>query len=128
MQPWNLLADASGYIFTWLLGYSGGLGSIAGVLIADYWLIRRRQLRLEDLYLTQGQYHYQGGWNWRAVAATLSGCALAWGGLIVPALRPLYDYAWFVGFAVAFVLYAALMRGMSARDKPGAMAQEGEPR
>jgi NCS1 family nucleobase:cation symporter-1 len=128
MQPWNLLADASGYIFTWLLGYSGGLGSIAGVLIADYWLIRRRQLRLEDLYLTQGQYHYQGGWNWRAVAATLSGCALAWGGLIVPALRPLYDYAWFVGFAVAFVLYAALMRGMSVRDKPGAMAQEGEPR
>jgi NCS1 family nucleobase:cation symporter-1 len=126
MQPWKLLADASGYIFTWLLGYSGGLGSIAGVLIADYWLIRRRLLRLEDLYLTQGQYHYKGGWNWRAVAATLSGCALAWGGLIVPALRPLYDYAWFVGFAVAFALYAALMRGISAPDKPGAMAQEGE--
>jgi NCS1 family nucleobase:cation symporter-1 len=62
------------------------------------------------------------------VAATLSGCALAWGGLIVPALRPLYDYAWFVGFVVAFVLYAALMRGRSVRDKPGAMAQEGEPR
>jgi NCS1 family nucleobase:cation symporter-1 len=128
MQPWNLLADASGYIFTWLLGYSGGLGSIAGVLIADYWLIRRRLLRLEDLYLTQGQYHYKGGWNWRAVAATLSGCALAWGGLIVPALRPLYDYAWFVGFAVAFVLYAALMRGVPALDQPVAIAQEGEPR
>ena len=126
MQPWKLLADASGYIFTWLLGYSGFLGSIAGVLIADYWLIRRRQLRLEDLYLLEGQYRYQGGWNWRAVAATLSGCALVFVGLIVPVLRPLYDYAWFVGFAVAFVLYAALMRGTPALDEPVAMAQGGE--
>jgi NCS1 family nucleobase:cation symporter-1 len=113
VQPWKLLADASGYIFTWLLGYSGGLGSIAGVLIADYWLIRRRQLHLEDLYLPQGRYRYRGGWNWKAVAATLSGCALAWGGLVVPPLRPLYDYAWFVGFAAAFVLYFLLMRGTS---------------
>jgi NCS1 family nucleobase:cation symporter-1 len=128
MQPWKLLADASGYIFTWLLGYSGGLGSIAGVLIADYWLIRRRQLRLEDLYLPQGQYRYKGGWNWRAVAATLSGCALAWGGLIVPALRPLYDYAWFVGFAVAFVLYTLLMRGMSALAEPGTIEPGREQR
>jgi NCS1 family nucleobase:cation symporter-1 len=128
MQPWKLLADASGYIYTWLLGYSGGLGSIAGVLIADYWLIRRRQLRLEDLYLPQGQYRYEGGWNWRAVAATLSGCALAWGGLIVPALRPLYDYAWFVGFSVAFVLYSALMWGMRAPAEPEPIAQAGEQR
>ena len=51
MQPWRLLADPSGYIFNWLLGYSGGLGSIAGVLIADYWIVRRKQLSLEDLYL-----------------------------------------------------------------------------
>src|SRR5439155_22331889 len=50
MQPWRLLADPSGYIFQWLLGYSGGLGSIAGVLIADYWLVRRKELALEDLY------------------------------------------------------------------------------
>jgi NCS1 family nucleobase:cation symporter-1 len=114
MQPWKLLADPSGYIFTWLLGYSGGLGSIAGVLIADYWVVRRRRLRLEDLYLPHGAYRYDRGWNWRAVGATLAGCALAWGGLVVGALRPLYDYAWFVGFAVAFVLYVALMRGGGA--------------
>jgi NCS1 family nucleobase:cation symporter-1 len=111
MQPWKLLADPSGYIFTWLLGYSGGLGSIAGVLIADYWVVRRKQLRLEDLYLADGAYRYAAGWNGRAVAATLAGCALAWGGLVVPALKPLYDYAWFVGFGVAFLLYVALMRG-----------------
>jgi len=111
MQPWRLLADPSGYIFTWLLGYSGGLGSIAGVLIADYWVVRRKELKLEDLYLPDGAYRYRGGWNMRAVAATLLGCALAWGGLVVPALKPLYDYAWFVGFGVAFVVYVTLMRG-----------------
>jgi NCS1 family nucleobase:cation symporter-1 len=107
MQPWRLLADPSGYIFKWLLGYSGGLGSIAGVLIADYWFVRRRQLRLEDLYLVDGAYK---GWNVPAVVATLLGCAAAWGGLWVPALRPLYDYAWFVGFGVGFLVHAGLMQ------------------
>jgi NCS1 family nucleobase:cation symporter-1 len=53
MQPWRLLADPSGYIFAWLVGYSGGLGSIAGVLIADYWIIRKKRLALPDLYLTR---------------------------------------------------------------------------
>src|SRR5256712_4319952 len=95
MQPWRLLADPRGYIFAWLVGYSGGLGSIAGVLIADYWIMRRRTLRLADLYLPRGEY---GGWSVPAVTATLVGCALAWGGLVVPPLRPPYDYAWFVGF------------------------------
>ena len=106
IQPWRLLADPSGYIYTWLLGYSGGLGSIAGVLIADYWIVRRRDLRLEDLYLVDGAYPR---WNARAIAATGVGCALAWGGLVVPALRPLYDYAWFVGFFAAGAAYLALV-------------------
>ena len=105
IQPWRLLADASGYIYTWLLGYSGGLGSIAGVLIVDYWIARRRELNLEDLYLADGMYR---GWNWRAIAATAIGCGFAWIGLLVPALRPLYDYAWFVGFGVSAVVHLAL--------------------
>jgi NCS1 family nucleobase:cation symporter-1 len=109
MQPWRLLADPSGYIFTWLLGYSGGLGSIAGVLIADYWIVRQTSVRLEDLYLTDGAYRYAGGWNLAAVAATIVGCGLAWGGLVIPVLRPLYNYAWFVGFAASFVVYVAMM-------------------
>jgi nucleobase:cation symporter-1, NCS1 family len=108
IQPWRLLADPSGYIYTWLLGYSGGLGSIAGVLIADYWIVRRRALRLEDLYLDDGVYR---GWNVRAIAATAAGCALAWGGLVVPAMKPLYDYAWFVGFFAAGIAHVALARG-----------------
>jgi nucleobase:cation symporter-1, NCS1 family len=111
IQPWRLLADPSGYIFGWLVGYSGGLGSIAGVLVADYWLIRRRRLVLGDLYRTNGVY---SGWNWRAVAATVLGCIFAWIGLIIPTLRPLYDYAWFVGFGIAFLVYWLLM---SAKDR-----------
>lgn len=114
MQPWRLLADPKGYIFAWLVGYSGGLGSIAGVLIADYWIVRKRTLRLADLYLVEGTYRYGRGWNPRAVVATLAGCALAWGGLLIPPLRPLYDYAWFVGFLVSGALYVALMRGRAA--------------
>jgi nucleobase:cation symporter-1, NCS1 family len=108
MMPWKLLADPSGYIFTWLLGYSGGLGSIAGVLIADYWLVKKKQLALEDLYLVDGEYRYNNGWNWNAVIATLVGCALAWGGLVVPVLKPLYSYAWFVGFFAAALVYWGL--------------------
>jgi nucleobase:cation symporter-1, NCS1 family len=110
MQPWRLLADPSGYIFAWLVGYSGGLGSIAGVLIVDYWLVRRKRLELGDLYRKEGAYTYSGGWNWRAVVATLIGCGLAWIGLVVPALRPLYDYAWFIGFGAAAIAHLLLMK------------------
>ena len=110
MQPWRLLADPSGYIFSWLLGYSGGLGSIAGVLIADYWCVRDKKLALADLYREEGTYTYAGGWNWRAIVATVAGCFFAWIGLLVPVMKPLYDYAWFVGFGVAFAVYYALMK------------------
>jgi len=116
IQPWKLLADPSGYIYTWLLGYSGGLGSIAGVLIADYWIVRRTELRLEDLYSTDGAYRYHRGWNWSAVLATLTGCALAWGGLWISWLRPLYDYAWFVGFFAAAIVHVALSRPRAAGE------------
>jgi len=119
MQPWRLLADPHGYIFAWLVGYSGGLGSIAGVLITDYWIVRRRDLRLADLYLPHGIY---AGWSIPAVIATLVGCALAWGGLIIPLLRPLYDYAWFVGFLAAGGLYLVLRRGSAATPDAGPRA------
>src|SRR5215510_1939421 len=110
IQPWRLLADPSGYIYGWLLTYSGGLGSIAGVLIADYWLVRRRALQIEDLYLPDGSYRYTSGWHMPGVIATLAGCAAAWGGLVVAPLRPLYDYAWFVGFGVAAAVYLLATR------------------
>jgi nucleobase:cation symporter-1, NCS1 family len=115
IQPWRLLADPSGYIYTWLLGYSGGLGSLAGVLIADYWIVRRRTLDLEDLYLADGVYR---GWNGRAIFATAIGCALAWGGLVLPILAPLYDYAWFVGFLASGLAHLALARVPARVERP----------
>jgi NCS1 family nucleobase:cation symporter-1 len=126
MQPWRLLADPSGYVFKWLGGYSGGLGSIAGVLIADYWLIRRRHLELGDLYRLRGAYTYAGGWNWRAAAATLLGCAMAWGGLVIPAMRPLYDYGWFVGLFVSGAVYTLLMKVIPVANTPSGFAAAGD--
>ena len=110
MQPWHLLTDPEKYINGWLVGYSGGMSAIAGVLIIDYWVIRRKQLVLPDLYRKQGVYTYASGWNWRAVAATLIGCLVAWIGLFVPSLRVLYDAAWFVGFAASAISYLVLMK------------------
>lgn len=108
IMPWRLLSDYGTYIFGWLVGYSGFLGPIAGIFIADYWLIRKTRLSLADLYTTEGIY---GRWNPKALVALVAGVAVALIGLVVPALRPLYDYSWFVGFGVAFALYALLMKG-----------------
>jgi NCS1 family nucleobase:cation symporter-1 len=110
MMPWKLLGDFSDYIFGWLVGYSGLLGPIAGIMIADYFVLRKCELDVDALYHTEGKYHYTRGVNWRAIIALLAGIAVALIGLIVPALRWLYDYAWFVGFFVAGILYLLLMK------------------
>jgi NCS1 family nucleobase:cation symporter-1 len=122
MCPWKLIADPSGYIFKWLLGYSGGLGSIAGVLVCDYWFIRRAKLVLPDLYRREGVYAYARGTNWAAIVATGVGCTLAWIGLVVDAVRVLYDYAWFVGAFGAAGTYAVLMMGKRDAVAAEAMA------
>jgi nucleobase:cation symporter-1, NCS1 family len=121
MVPWKLIADPSGYIFKWLLGYSGGLGSIAGVLVADYWLVRRKELRLADLYRRKGAYTFSRGVSWAGIGATAIGCGLAWIGLVVPSLAALYDYAWFVGAggaAVAYVAFVKLRRPVTSSSTP----------
>src|SRR6202790_1340775 len=109
-QPWKLIANYSNYIFGWLVGYSGFLGPIAGVMICDYFVIRKKILLVEDLYLRRGFYEFSNGINWRAMTALAAGAGLAFIGLIVPSLRALYDYAWFVGFATSFIVYWAIMR------------------
>jgi NCS1 family nucleobase:cation symporter-1 len=119
MQPWKLMANYGSYIFGWLVGYSGFLGPIAGVLICDYFLVRRKILRTEDLYLRGGQYEYSRGFHWQAIAALVTGAAVAFIGLLLPLLRTLYNYAWFVGFAVSFCVYFALMKV----NQPQAVAQ-----
>jgi len=109
MMPWKLLADYSAYIFGWLVGYSGLLGPVAGVMIADYFVLRRRRLLVEELYQRGASYEYRNGVNWRAMAALAAGIALALLGLVVPPLRWLYDYSWFVGFGASAVVYLGLM-------------------
>src|ERR1700726_1353603 len=108
MQPWKLMANYGSYIFGWLVGYSGFLGPIAGVLICDYFIVRKKNLALQDLYLRGGQYEYSRGFNRQAIAALAAGTGVAFVGLVVPPLHVLYNYAWFVGFIVSFFTYFVL--------------------
>ncbi|HEX4168144.1 MAG TPA: NCS1 family nucleobase:cation symporter-1 [Bryobacteraceae bacterium] len=105
MMPWKLLTDFNSYIFGWLVGYSGLLGPIAGIMITDYFLIRRTRLDVAGLYRRKGPYEYRNGFNPRALVALVAGIAVALCGLIFPGLRSLYDYAWFIGFAVSGFVY-----------------------
>jgi NCS1 family nucleobase:cation symporter-1 len=109
MMPWKLMSDFSAYIFGWLVGCSALLGPIAGIMICDYYLVRRRQLIVEDLYRRGGAYEYRNGFNVTALMALATGVAVAIVGLAVPRLRWLYDYAWFIGFAVSGGLYFLLI-------------------
>lgn len=115
MMPWRLLGSYSSYIFGWLVGCSALLGPIAGIMICDYFLVRDRHLLLADLYRRDGVYEYKSGFNPKAIVALLAGVLIALIGLAVPALRCLYDYAWFVGLFVSGALYFALMRGQRPR-------------
>jgi NCS1 family nucleobase:cation symporter-1 len=112
IMPWRLLENADRYI-GWLIAYSGFLGPIAGIFIADYWLVRKGRLALAELYSANGLY---GLWSGRAMVALVAGVATALVGLAVPPLRWIYDYAWFAGFGVAFGAYALLMRGTPVLD------------
>jgi NCS1 family nucleobase:cation symporter-1 len=110
MMPWKLLNDYGSYIFGWLVGYSGLLGPIAGAMIADYFVVRRRTLHVDELYQRGGRYEYRNGVNPAALISLGLGIAAALLGLAIPSLRWLYDYAWFVGFAVSAGSYLVLMR------------------
>jgi NCS1 family nucleobase:cation symporter-1 len=126
IMPWKLLATTNGYIFTWLAGYSALLGPIAGILIADYWLIRRTRLDVEALYRSDGAYSYRRGWNPAALIAFAAGVLPNLPGFLKTAApgpfawigdgwAAAYAYAWFIGLAVALALYAALMWRQRAR-------------
>jgi NCS1 family nucleobase:cation symporter-1 len=122
MMPWKLYSDAAAYIFTWLIGYSSLMGALGGILIADYWIIRRQQLNLRDLFALRGEYTYSNGTNWKAVAALVLSILPVVPGFIRAALTPggqvpnptlfdhLYTYAWFVTFGLSFMLYLLFMR------------------
>jgi NCS1 family nucleobase:cation symporter-1 len=121
MMPWKLVADPSGYIFTWLVGYSALLGPIGGIMIADYYVLRRRRLHLGALYRSDSEYRYTNGFSIIAIVSLIVAILpnlpgfLATVKLVDPTSVPaffvrLYDYAWFVGFAIAFVVYLVLRK------------------
>jgi nucleobase:cation symporter-1, NCS1 family len=120
MMPWKLYADAAAYIFTWLVGYSSLMGAIGGILIADYWVLRRRILSTRDLFTIQGQYTYSNGVNYRTMAVLIVAMLPVIPGFVRAAFTPggqvaspnildsLYSYAWFVTFSLSFLLYLLL--------------------
>ena len=120
MDPWKLYADAAAYIFTWLIGYSSLMGAIGGILIADYWVLRRKTLFPVDLFKLDGRYTYTNGVNYRAVVALVLAILPVVPGFLRAAVTPgghvadptfldtLYTYAWFVTFGLSFVLYLLL--------------------
>jgi NCS1 family nucleobase:cation symporter-1 len=109
MMPWKLMSTFGTYIFGWLVGYSGLLGPVAGIMVTDYFLIRGTKLDVFSLYCRGGAYEYKEGFNPKAIMALVAGVVVALVGLVVPPLRFLYDYAWFVGFFVAAGSYYLLM-------------------
>ena len=130
MMPWKIMESMGAYIFTWLVGYSGLMGAIAGILICDYWVIRRQYLDLAGLFDTEGRYSYSNGVNWRSIAALVIAVAPVVPGFLRAAATPggqvaipgffdtLYTYAWFVTFALGFGLYWVLLP--SSQKRPGA--------
>jgi NCS1 family nucleobase:cation symporter-1 len=131
IQPWKLIADPTGYIFRWLVAYSALLGAVGGVLIADYFLLRRTRLDLAGLYRRHGPYWYHGGFNPMAIAATALGIAPCVPGFLAtvsvrfqnrvdPVWVEIYHYAWFISFGAAFLIYLVMMKSLSHRLSPAA--------
>jgi nucleobase:cation symporter-1, NCS1 family len=119
--PWKLAEDPSGYIFTWLIGYSSLLGPIGGIMIADYYFVRKQQLDVDELYKEKGKYSFTNGFNSKAVIALLAGILPNVPGFLLQIklvsatafpewISHLYSYAWFVGFFVSGIVYLLLMK------------------
>jgi NCS1 family nucleobase:cation symporter-1 len=137
MMPWKILSSTRGYVFTWLVGYSALLGAVAGILIVDYYLIRRRSIDVQSLFRQEGgRYHYRRGWNPIAIGAFLVGvlpCAPGFLHACLPHAFPhvsaffanLYDYAWFIALGVSAVFYAAGMRAVGLAKEAAAMPYAG---
>jgi NCS1 family nucleobase:cation symporter-1 len=127
--PWKLVEDPSGYIYSWLIGYSALLGPVGGIMIADYYFIRKQKLQTAELYSHEGSYGYKNGFNTKAIVALLIGILPNIPGFLLqvklvsadafPAwISQLYHYAWFVGFFLSGILYILLMQSYKISVQP----------
>jgi NCS1 family nucleobase:cation symporter-1 len=117
--PWKLIESTEGYIFTWLVGYSALLGPIGGIILADYYWVRKMKLDVDGLYREQGPYTYKNGYNPLAIAALVLGIlpnvpgflhAAGFVASVPPVFDTLYTYAFFVGMAISGTLYGLLQK------------------
>jgi NCS1 family nucleobase:cation symporter-1 len=111
MMPWKLMDSFGSYIFGWLVGYSGLLGPVAGIMATDYFLVRGTKLDCYSLYRRGGVYEYRNGFNPAAIVALAAGIFVALIGRFIPRIAFLYDYAWFIGFFLSGTLYYLMMAG-----------------
>ncbi|MGA8938554.1 MAG: NCS1 family nucleobase:cation symporter-1 [Acidobacteriaceae bacterium] len=114
MMPWKLMATFGSYVFGWLVGYSGLLGPVAGIMVTDYFLLRGTRLDTYSMYRRGGMYEYRNGLNPAAIVALVVGVFAALVGKFVPRVGFLYDYAWFVGFFLSGAIYYVMMFGHRA--------------
>ena len=140
IQPWNLMSGSGTYIFTWLVGYSGLLGPLAGIMVCDYWILRKTRLAVDELYQEEGRYTFYKGFNPWAFVALVAGVVPNIPGFLVQLQASekgiavdqvlaqysgatlsfykfstdIYSFAWMAGFAISFGLYLALMKGPGA--------------
>lgn len=127
--PW-LWFNNAGTIFNVLGAIGGSLGPVAGIMMADFFIVRRRIYQLDAFYDKKSRYAYRNGWNGRALLALAFGLVVAFVGLVVPILHVLYNYSWFLGVGVGFISYALLMRpersyvSSPANAKSGMRVQE----
>lgn len=124
IMPWKLVADPEGYIFKWLIGYSALLGPIGGVMIADYFIAKRQRLDVESLYRAGGRYGRFGAAALLALAlgiaphvpGFLAAVGIVPASMVPAALRELYHFSWFSGFAIAFLMYLFLSRCLPSKS------------
>lgn len=128
--PWKLISDPTGYIFTWLIAYSSLLGPIGGIMIVDYFFIRKKELNVNDLYSLNGDYSYRNGFNHFAIIALILGVLPNVPGFLTTIkaidenavwqwVSELYHYAWFVGFIVSGLMYYFFMNNFNKIKQHG---------
>jgi NCS1 family nucleobase:cation symporter-1 len=130
MMPWKLYGSLAGYVFTWLIGYGSLMGAIGGIMITDYWIIRRQKLDLPGLFDPNGRYRYTSGIHWRAVVALILAIAPCVPGFVRAVghqgvvtdptfFDRLYNYSCFVTFFLGVIIYLALMIGQRDNQPTG---------